>query len=57
MRIAQEDPALDHLTVLYPGNVRYEIEDRVTVVPLAELAGGADIFAGRGLRTRARRRR
>lgn len=38
MRTALEDLALDHLTVLYPGELRYALEHRVTVVPLAELA-------------------
>jgi predicted AAA+ superfamily ATPase len=38
MRIALEDLRLDHLTVLYPGDRRYELGRRVTVVPLAELA-------------------
>ncbi len=38
MRIALEDLSLDGLTVLYPGDRRYQLEPRVTVVPLAELA-------------------
>lgn len=38
MRIALSDLRLDHLTVLYPGDQRYSLESRVTVVPLAEVA-------------------
>jgi predicted AAA+ superfamily ATPase len=40
MRIAIEDLALDRLTVIYPGNARYDLMERVAVVPLAELAAG-----------------
>lgn len=38
MRIALSDLSLRRLTVLYPGNQRYELAPRVTVVPLGELA-------------------
>lgn len=40
MRIAMEDLHLERLTVLYPGDLRYELAERVTVVPLAEIATG-----------------
>lgn len=40
MRIALTDLRLQRLTVLYPGDLRYELDRRVTVVPLAELARG-----------------
>lgn len=40
MRVALADLHLDHLVVLYPGEVRYELDRRVTVVPMAELAQG-----------------
>ena len=40
MRIALSDLRLRHLTVLYPGDLRYELDRRVTVVPLADLARG-----------------
>ena len=55
MRIALADLKLEHLTVLYPGSRRYALADRVTVVPLAELAKGdqATIFP-RTARGRAR---
>jgi hypothetical protein len=44
MRTALADLKLQHLTVLYPGDVRYELESRVSVVPLGELArGGAAV--------------
>lgn len=50
MRSALDDLRLDHLTVLYPGDLRYELERRVTVAPLAELAtiGAAAVFPRRG---------
>jgi len=38
MRIAMADLGLDQLTVLYPGNVVYDLTDRVRVAPLASLA-------------------
>jgi hypothetical protein len=38
MRIALADLRLQHLVVLYPGDLRYSLGRRVTVVPLAELA-------------------
>jgi len=39
MRIAQQDLKLDHLHVYYPGEKRYELDENVTVEPLASLAG------------------
>ncbi len=38
MRIALEDLGLEHLTVLYPGERRYELASNVTVLPLSTLA-------------------
>ena len=40
MRIALEDLGLDHLVVIYPGARAYPLADRVTVLPLAQLAQG-----------------
>lgn len=40
MRTALADLRLAHLTVLYPGARRYSLHDRITVVPLSELASG-----------------
>ncbi len=40
MRAALADLKLQRLTVLYPGEVRYELQPRVSVVPLAQLARG-----------------
>jgi uncharacterized protein len=40
MRIALRDLQLDYLTVLYPGSRRYQLTERVSVVPLATLAEG-----------------
>ncbi len=52
MRIALEDLSLRRLVVLYPGSQRYELERRVSVVPLAELAarGAEAILAPPGRR-------
>ena len=44
MRIALSDLRLDRLTVLYPGDRRYPLDRRVTVVPLAELASDPDVI-------------
>lgn len=40
MRIAMKDLKLDHLTVIHPGDRGYRLDDRVRVVPLADLAPG-----------------
>jgi len=37
MRTALSDLELEHLTVLYPGDQRYSLDRRVTVVPLADV--------------------
>jgi predicted AAA+ superfamily ATPase len=53
MRIALHDLKLDRLVVVYPGDRRYALADRVEVIPLVELvAAGAD---GAGLFKRRRR--
>jgi predicted AAA+ superfamily ATPase len=45
MRIAFEDLQLEQLAVIYPGNRRYALAERVTAVPLEEVAEGeAAIF-------------
>lgn len=56
MRIALEDLGLEHLVVLYPGDRRYVLDRRVTVVPLAELAtrGGVALWDRRGVVRRKR---
>jgi len=48
MRIALEDLGLMRLAVLYPGHQRYDLERRVAVVPLEELAarGAAAVIGG-----------
>jgi len=51
MRIALSDLRLEHLTVLYPGDLRYALDRRVTVVPLAELAARPEVITrGRHVR-------
>ena len=51
IHIALDDLGLDHLAVIYPGDMIYPLEDRVTVLPLTALArGGAmtRLLRGRG---------
>jgi predicted AAA+ superfamily ATPase len=56
MRTALADLNLQRLTVLYPGDERYELESRVSVVPLGELArGGADVVTGPSVGPRKRK--
>jgi len=38
MRIALKDLKLDRLLVVYPGDRRYKLADRVEVIPLSVLA-------------------
>lgn len=42
MKIAFDDLHLDELIVLYPGERRYPLANRVTVVPLATVSLGFD---------------
>src|ERR1700675_170961 len=44
MRIALSDLRLQRLTVLYPGDQRYELDPRVTVVPLSELVTDPEVI-------------
>ncbi|HMM36828.1 MAG TPA: ATP-binding protein [Thermoanaerobaculia bacterium] len=51
MRIALADLGLDRLYVLYPGERRYELADRVTVLPAADVVGlGRDRLSRGGAR-------
>jgi predicted AAA+ superfamily ATPase len=45
IRIAMEDLGLERVAVLYPGEKRYPLGDRVEAVPLTELAHRGRIFA------------
>jgi len=56
MRIALTDLHLERLTVLYPGDLRYDLDRRVTVVPLAQLASGKVDTVATGTIKRKRRR-
>lgn len=59
IRIALEDLRLDAVTVLYPGDRRYELDERVAVVPLADLAtqGANAVLRRAGARARRSARR
>jgi predicted AAA+ superfamily ATPase len=46
IRAALTDLRLDRVAVVYPGNRRYSLGDRVEVVPLATLAQPGNLFAG-----------
>jgi hypothetical protein len=48
--LADTPVALDHLTVIYPGDRPYPLADRVTVVPLAAIATGPPALEPEGLR-------
>ena len=37
MHVALHDLGLEHLWVMYPGTVRYQIHERITVVPASEI--------------------
>ena len=37
MLIALEDLHLDHLWVVYPGDQSYDLDHRITVIPVADL--------------------
>src|SRR6266511_1252322 len=59
LRIAMTDLRLDGMTVLYPGERRYELAANVSVVPLKALAseGIEALRPRRGARTAAKRKR
>ncbi len=44
IRIALEDLKLDRIAILYPGNKRYRLSNRVEAVPLVSLATGELLF-------------
>jgi len=44
MRIALDDLSLDHLVIIYPGTRAYPLADRVTVLPLTQLAHGGHVL-------------
>ncbi len=39
MQSASDGPLLAHLWVVYPGAVRYAVHEKITMLPLAEIAG------------------
>lgn len=52
MRTALDDLALDHLWIVYPGQHRYPVDERITAWPLADIAGlPAAVRGSRGSRT------
>jgi len=44
IRIALDDLHLERVAIVYPGSKRYALTDRVEAVPLAQLAGPANLF-------------
>ena len=46
IRAAMKDLHLSHLTILYPGDKRYPLDDRVNVIPLATLAADPKAIYG-----------
>ena len=55
IRTALEDLKLEHLTVIYPGDRAYELDERVSVMPLADLAAGDPRVVLGGTKQRSRR--
>ncbi len=47
MRVALEDLGLDHLWIVYPGDEGYILDERITVLPLAEIRTVAKRIAPR----------
>ena len=45
MHVALHDLSLEHLWVVYPGKERYQIHDRITVVPAVEIPSLAKSLA------------
>lgn len=48
MRVELQDLELDHLWIVYPGDEGYELDDRISVLPVAELGRLADGIAAKG---------
>jgi predicted AAA+ superfamily ATPase len=46
MRIAMEDLSLERLAVVYPGSRAYALSERVSVLPVTEIAGRSDALLG-----------
>jgi len=38
MHIALEDLGLEHLWIIYPGDQKYPLDEKITVIPLDELS-------------------
>ncbi len=38
MHVALDDLQLEHLWVVYPGTLRYALSDKITALPLREIA-------------------
>lgn len=47
--IALQDLELDHLSIIYPGSRTYALADQVTVVPLEQVANGAEAIFPMGV--------
>jgi uncharacterized protein len=53
MRVVLQDLRLERLGVVYPGTRRYEFHERVSVMPVRDLAGAGlhTLFRGRRFRS------
>ena len=56
MRIALDDLSLDHLMVLYPGETPYELDERISVVPLSVLGESEAVRLLSGPRRKGRKK-
>lgn len=48
MRVALEDLSLEHLWIVYPGDEEYALDERVSVLPVAAIAGLVETAFGAG---------
>jgi predicted AAA+ superfamily ATPase len=46
IRVALDDLKLEHIAVIYPGDQRYSLNKKVTVVPFKEICGGMKAIFG-----------
>jgi hypothetical protein len=46
MRIALEDLKLERITVIYPGEKRYKLHKKISVIPFNKITGGMETIFG-----------
>ena len=48
MRVALQDLQLDHLWIVYPGDEEYVLDDRISVLPVAQIGTLAAAMTSKG---------